>query len=179
MEAWCFSPCCPGGHRASTMSCRNVSAPYPPRRSCFIPPLQRLYMHSRRPRTNRTLPCHAVSTKSGTPCGFSNKVRQVNLHRLRHCFATHMLRSDVDIRTVQVLLGRSDVSTTMAYTHPLLLLFNSAPRSPRKLNCQVLWIASPAPLRYLIYSAYETDLSEGKCRARRPQRADLPDNCPP
>jgi len=45
--------------------------------------------------------------------------KRATYHTFQHSFATHLIESGYDIRTVQELLGQKDVKTTMIYTHVL------------------------------------------------------------
>jgi integrase/recombinase XerD len=73
---------------------------------------------------------HQAATRAGLD-------KRVHPHTLRHCFATHLLESGADLRTIQLLLGHADLKTTSRYLH----------LSERHLK------ASPSPLDSLTLAA--------------------------
>ena len=67
-------------------------------------------------------------------------IKPVSVHTLRHSFATHLLQSGTDIRTVQELLGDSDVITTMIYTHVLKVAAGGTASPRDALVAKLQWL---------------------------------------
>lgn len=68
--------------------------------------------------------------------------KRVTAHTFRHTFASHLLRANYDIRTIQQLLGHSDIRTTMIYTHTVKSRTLKEVGSPLDFNQQQIQLAN-------------------------------------
>jgi integrase/recombinase XerD len=92
---------------------------------------QRLFLSLRGMPLTRQWSWHVVKMSNG----------QASPHRLRHSCATHMVEHGADLRSVQLLLGHADISTTQVYTHLALGRLKAVhrkhhPRAKRKLAAE-------------------------------------------
>ena len=88
-------------------------------RWAWVFPAKRIYVDGAGRRFRDHLHKSTVQRAIASAARRSGLNKRVTAHAFRHSFATHMLRNGYDIRTVQELLGHSDVRTTMVYLHVL------------------------------------------------------------
>jgi site-specific recombinase XerD len=75
-------------------------------------PAGRWHQDTQRPMSDKVVwhACEQAARRAGID-------KAVHPHTIRHCFATHLLEAGVDLRTIQILMGHSDLKATTVYLH--------------------------------------------------------------
>jgi integron integrase len=99
----------------------------------FFPAIELTYLAKTREYRRYHLHESHVQKAIKAAVGKAGIYKRASAHTFRHCFASHLLQANYDIRTIQELLGHSDLKTTMMYTHTVKSVTLKEAKSPLDL----------------------------------------------